>query len=91
MIAPDGTTYKGNAFSGGWSVTGGSADRLNNVENVYVFAAAAGTWTITVSGYNVPQGPQPFALVVDANVPGRHGASRWCASPSMTAPRPRRA
>ena len=70
VIAPDGTTYKGNAFSGGWSVTGGSADRLNNVENVYVFAAEAGTWTITVSGYNVPQGPQPFALVVDANVPG---------------------
>jgi hypothetical protein len=35
-----------------------------------VFAAEAGTWTITVSGYNVPQGPQPFALVVDANVPG---------------------
>ena len=51
-------------------MAGGSADRLNNVENVYVFAAAAGTWTITVSGYNVPQGPQPFALVVDATVPG---------------------
>jgi serine protease AprX len=70
VVAPGGTTYKGNAFSGGWSVTGGSADRLNNVENVYLFAAEAGTWTITVSGYNVPQGPQPFALVVDANVPG---------------------
>ena len=70
VVAPGGTTYKGNAFSGGWSVTGGSADRLNNVENVYVFAAEAGTWTITVSGYNVPQGPQPFALVVDANVSG---------------------
>ena len=24
----------------------------------------AGTWTITVSGANVPNGPQPFALVV---------------------------
>ena len=70
VTAPDGTIYQGNAFSGGWSMAGGSADRLNNVENVYVFAAAAGTWTITVSGYNVPQGPQPFALVVDANVPG---------------------
>jgi subtilase family serine protease len=65
VTAPDGTTYKGNVFSGGWSAVGGSFDRLNNVENVYVFSAAAGTWTIDVTGYNVPSGPQPFALVVD--------------------------
>ena len=57
--------YLGNVFSGGWSQTGGSADRKNNVENVYISAAAAGTWTITVKGFNVPNGPQPFALVVD--------------------------
>ena len=66
VTAPDGTTYTGNVFSGGWSVAGGAADRLNNVENVYVFAAMAGTWTITVNGYNVPQGPQSFALVIDS-------------------------
>ena len=66
VTAPDGTTYRGNVFAGGWSVAGGAPDRINNVENVYVFAAAAGTWTVTVSGYNVPNGPQPFALVVDA-------------------------
>jgi serine protease AprX len=73
VVAPDGTTYFGNRFSGGWSVTGGGPDRVNNVENVYVFAAAAGTWTLTVSGYNVPQGPQPFALVVDAMAAGGSG------------------
>lgn len=66
VTAPDGTVYRGNVFAGGWSIAGGAADRLNNVENVYVFAAAAGTWTITVNGYNVPQGPQPFALVIDS-------------------------
>jgi subtilase family serine protease len=66
VAAPDGTTFKGNVFSSGWSVAGGVPDRLNNVENVYVFAAVSGTWTVTVSGYNVPNGPQPFALVVDA-------------------------
>ena len=38
---------------------------MNNVENVYVPDAAAGTWTVIVSGYNVPMGPQRFALVVD--------------------------
>ena len=30
------TTYVGNVFSGGWSVSGGSADTLNNVENVFI-------------------------------------------------------
>jgi PKD repeat protein len=65
VTAPGGAIYRGNNFSGGWSLAGGSADRVNNVENVYVQSAAAGTWTVQVSGFNVPNGPQPFALVVD--------------------------
>jgi serine protease AprX len=64
VTGPGGVTYRGNIFSGGWSATGGSADGVNNVENVYVQSAAAGTWTVQVSGANVPSGPQPFALVV---------------------------
>jgi hypothetical protein len=66
VTAPGGgTLYRGNVFSGGWSTTGGSADRRNNVENVYIQSPTAGTWTITVRGFNVPSGPQPYALVVD--------------------------
>lgn len=65
VTAPGGATYRGNVFSGGWSQTGGSADRRNNVENVYINAPAAGVWTVQVTGFNVPSGPQPFALVVD--------------------------
>jgi len=66
VVAPNGTTtYLGNVFSGGWSATGGAADRRNNVENVYVQSATAGTYTIRVKGFNVPNGPQPYALVVD--------------------------
>lgn len=65
VTAPNGTQYRGNVFSGGWSQSGGSVDRLNNVENVYVLSAAAGMWTVQVQGYNAPNGPQPFALVVD--------------------------
>ena len=57
--------YKGNNFSGGWTQIGGTADRLNNVENVYIQSPTAGIWTVTVSGYNTPFGPQPYALVVD--------------------------
>lgn len=64
VVGPDGTTYLGNAFSSGWSAVGGSPDRVNNVENVFIPAATSGTWTVLVSGYNVPMGPQSFALVV---------------------------
>lgn len=71
VTAPDGTTYIGNNFSGGWTSAGAvGADRLNNVENVYVPTAGAGTWTVAVSGFNVPFGPQPFALVVDGQFDG---------------------
>jgi hypothetical protein len=65
VVAPGGAIYRGNVFSDGWSTTGSSADRRNNVENVYVASALPGTWTVTVSGFNVPFGAQPFALVVD--------------------------
>jgi subtilisin family serine protease len=71
VTAPDGTTtYLGNVFAGGWSETGGGADRTNNLENVYVASADAGTWTMAVTGVNVPLGPQPFALVVSGNLSG---------------------
>ena len=65
VTAPGGAVYRGNVFSSGWSTTGGSYDRTNNVENVYVQSAATGTWTVEIKGYNVAYGPQPFALVVD--------------------------
>lgn len=65
VTAPDGATiYYGNRFSGGWSTTGGSADGVNNVENVYLQSPATGRWKVEVIGFNVPQGPQPYALVV---------------------------
>lgn len=64
VSGPSGT-FRGNVFSAGWSVSGGTADRRNNVENVYIQNPAAGTYTITVSAYNIPNGPQKFALVVD--------------------------
>jgi subtilisin family serine protease len=65
VTGPGGQTYFGNVFSEGWSEAGGSADRANNVENVYIAWPTAGAWKVTVSGFNVPSGPQPYALVVD--------------------------
>lgn len=69
VSGPSGT-FLGNVFSGGWSATGGSADRRNNVENVYIQSPVAGTYTVTVNGFNIPNGPQKFALVVDGGTIG---------------------
>ena len=69
VSGPSGT-FKGNVFSGGWSAIGGSADRRNNVENVYIQNPVAGTYTVTVSGFNIPNGPQKFALAVDGGTLG---------------------
>ena len=44
-----GNTYKGNVFSGANSVTGGSADAMNNVESVFLPAGVSGGFTVTVT------------------------------------------
>lgn len=43
---------------------GTAADRLNNTETVYFTSGQAGLYEVSVSAYNVPEGPQPYALVV---------------------------
>jgi hypothetical protein len=71
VVAPDGsTTYKGNVFASGQSAPGGFADLLNNVEEVFLTAPPAGTWTLRVKASAVPGAPsqptsgrQGFALV----------------------------
>ncbi|MCH8898691.1 MAG: hypothetical protein IIC33_10405, partial [Chloroflexi bacterium] len=69
VTSPTGIVYTGNNFSEGWTLSGESgADRINNVENVYIDSAQKGTWTVEVYAYNTPFGPQPYALVVDGVV-----------------------
>ena len=61
---PNGNVYHGNIFSNSWSQQNPSDwDSKNNVENVFIKNPATGTWTIEVDGANVPDGPQPFAVV----------------------------
>jgi hypothetical protein len=52
--------YAGNQRSGSGSL---ELDNKNNVEAVQIDQPAAGEWAIEVVGANIPQGPQPFALV----------------------------
>ncbi|MCB8989110.1 MAG: S8 family serine peptidase, partial [Ardenticatenaceae bacterium] len=66
-----GNTYLGNVFSGGWSATGGTADVLNNIENVFIQNPGSNA-TITIDAanisgdailYNGDATDQSFALV----------------------------
>lgn len=59
-VAPDGARVVGNQAAGG----GLALDTVNNVEVVQVNNPTPGAWTIQVTGSNVPDGPQDFALVV---------------------------
>ncbi|HPB33053.1 MAG TPA: hypothetical protein PLB62_16510, partial [Candidatus Sumerlaeota bacterium] len=45
-----------------------SRDGVNNVEGIELQSPPTGLYTIRVKGTNVPQGPQPFALVISGNV-----------------------
>ncbi|MEN6521869.1 MAG: S8 family serine peptidase [Armatimonadota bacterium] len=59
VTTPSGVTYNGNS----------TIDRRNNVEGVdFATNPAVGMYTITVTGYNIPYGPQPYALVVSGAV-----------------------
>jgi subtilase family protein/flagellar hook capping protein FlgD len=62
------TTYKGNVYTGGSSVTGGTYDDRNVEEAVLVGAPATGIWTIRVDAVAVPMGAQPFGLCITGGV-----------------------
>ncbi|MBP7568667.1 MAG: S8 family serine peptidase [Acidobacteria bacterium] len=55
VLGPGGSSYYPNGRT--------APDSVNNVEGVDVAAPVSGVYTVRVSGFNVPQGPQNFALV----------------------------
>jgi len=69
VVTGPGGTYLGNVFSGGQSATGGSADLVNNTEQVLISAPAVGDYTVTVNAAVVNTvGPQGYALVATGAV-----------------------
>jgi hypothetical protein len=77
VSGPKKKVWLGNVFADGHSVSsgssgsGGSPDRLNTVEQVQLDNPAPGLYTVTIRPFNVPEGPQPFALVVTGDVAPR--------------------
>jgi hypothetical protein len=72
-VTVGGVTYKGNAFNGAYSTSGGTADARNNVESVFLPPGAGGAYTVRVvaanlAGDGVPGAgtatDQDFALVI---------------------------
>jgi hypothetical protein len=57
----DGSTYLGNVFSGGWSTTGGSADTLNNQENVYIQSPGGGSAVVRIKATAINGDGVPFS------------------------------
>ncbi len=77
VIGPDGTLYRGNQFSFGESIPNApAADRLNNVENVYLAQPMPGQYVIRVRAHHIvedarqdsPAIDQDFALVTSGSV-----------------------
>ncbi len=68
VVGPDGAFYLGNVFISGESESGGSADRLNTLEQVLLLEPTVGRYTVRVRSFNVPDGPQPFALLATGSL-----------------------
>ena len=65
ITTPSGVEYKGNEFSQGRSIQGGSYDTLNNVEVVLIDSAEQGIWTVKVSdSQHSGSKAQPYAIAV---------------------------
>ena len=67
VIDPVGAVYAGNDLVFGSSVSGGDADRVNNVEAIRIATPYPGEWSVVVAAHDVPMGPQPYALVLTAD------------------------
>ncbi|MEO8766468.1 MAG: S8 family serine peptidase [Ginsengibacter sp.] len=78
-----------------------AADHLNNIEQVVIENPLPGNYTINISGYSVPFGPQPYVLAYEINktsvmleypfggekwVPGETETIRWDAFDADTDP-----
>jgi hypothetical protein len=69
LTAPSGAFYRGNQYSSGHSISNPvDWDDRNVEECVRVNDPEPGTWYLTVSGQNIPFGPQPFAYAITGDV-----------------------
>lgn len=69
LIAPDGTSYMGNQYSGGQSIPNpANWDNINVEECCRINAPQTGIWEIIIRGQNVVYPPQPFAYTITGDI-----------------------
>jgi hypothetical protein len=69
LTSPTGTYYRGNQYTSGQSTSNPSTWDNRNVEECFrVNSPSTGIWTITVTGLNVPYGPQGYAYAITGDV-----------------------
>lgn len=91
LVAPDGTTYLGNNFANGISVSGGSADALNNIERVRLPAGTStqsGEWMVMVEHRGGSSQRYSMVLAADATLIPKADLTTFSNSilPSSTTP-----
>ena len=59
-------------------------DRVNNLVGIDIPSPATGVYTVTVTGYNVPHGPQPYALVASGIFTTANSAPTFVTIPDQT-------
>ncbi len=69
VTAPNGTVFWGNngLLTGNWSTPGGTSNKVDTVENVFVERPAAGTWTIEVLAAEINADGHPETTATDAD------------------------
>ncbi|HET89731.1 MAG TPA: hypothetical protein ENN99_03185, partial [Chloroflexi bacterium] len=60
VVTSGADTYLGNVFAGGWSATGGAADALNNLENVFLPPGTFGSINVAVHAFNIAGDGVPY-------------------------------
>lgn len=91
VVGPGGT-FLGNVFdpAAGHSVTGGTADPLNNVERVILDSPDPGLYRVRVRASDVPEGPQGYALLVVGGLEPPQGMEGEDPGPPLPPPGPGR-
>lgn len=67
VLAPNGSNFFPNGRT--------TPDRTNNVEGVDFAPPVTGVYTVRVSGFNVPNGPQPYAVLFSGGWAPIHGVA----------------
>ncbi len=70
VTAPNGTVYYGNDLVHPFN---SSFDRKNTVERIRIPSASPGPYNVTIKGYSVLQGPQPYAFVATGDLLSEKG------------------